>query len=196
MFTNHHANIVNSTTDFVVDILLLTLLCFFSFEGDAQNRYTSLYNKRVVSVRRMDRPLGSSGGSLGYGLPHSGVIVTLEDGSTWLVHKGIIKVPPFQSARFHLQFKFVILTGKDYSQGSSGCQAVVTDDRHMSSAWREVDRATCHQRHRLGSYVQKAGCQYNLFFDNCWDAVRRMMSLCRSRPSGGWWSGSGSESGH
>ena len=137
----------------------------------------------------MNRPLGSSGGSFGYRLPHSGVIVTLEDGSTWLVHKGkihIIKVPPFQS---YLQLKFVIRTGQDYSRGSSGCQAVVTYDRYMSSAWCEVDRATCRQRHRLGSYVQKAGCQYYLFFDNCLDAARRMMSLCRRRPSGGWWSG-------
>ena len=28
--------------------------------------------------------------NLGYGLPHAGVVVTLEDGSTWLVHKGNI----------------------------------------------------------------------------------------------------------
>ena len=82
VITNHHTNTVNSTIDFVIDILLLTLLYFFSCEVDAQNRYTSLYNKRVVSAQRMDRPLGSSGGSLGYGLPHSGVIVTLEDGAT------------------------------------------------------------------------------------------------------------------
>jgi len=85
----------------------------------------------------------------------------------------------------------VIIVGNDYSQGSSGCQAVVTDDRYMSSAWREVGRATCSQRHRLGSYVEEAGCQYNLFFDNCWNAASRMMNLCRRRPSsgGGWWSG-------
>ena len=148
--------------------------------------------QQACCQRSKDGPTWSSGGSLGYGLPHSGVIVTLEDGATWLVHKGkihIIKVPCFQSTWFHQQFKFVTLTGQDYSRGSSGCQAVVTDDRYMSRAWREVDRATCRQRHRLGSYVQKAGCQYNLFFDNCWSAARRMMSLCRSRPSGGWWSG-------
>ena len=55
---------------------------------DAHNPYTSLYNKRVVSVRKMERPLTSSGGSLGYGLPHSEVVVTLEDRTTWLIHKG------------------------------------------------------------------------------------------------------------
>ena len=98
VFTNHNTNTVNSTIDFVIDILLLTLLYFFSCEVDAQNRYTSLYNKRVVSARRMDRPLGSSGGSLGYGLPHSGVIVTLEDGATWLIHKG--KSIPSKLSRF------------------------------------------------------------------------------------------------
>ena len=53
---------------------------------DAQNQHTNLYNKRVVSAQRMDRPIG---GPLGQ-LPHSGVVVTLEDESTWLVHKGII----------------------------------------------------------------------------------------------------------
>ena len=103
---NHHTN---SITDYI-----LALLYFFSCEVDAQNQYTSLYNKCVVSARRMNRPLGSLGSSFGYRLPHSGVVVTLEDGSTWLVHKGksyyqhgwFIKVrfissrcmPPFQSA--------------------------------------------------------------------------------------------------
>ena len=53
---------------------------------DAQNQHTNLYNKRVVSAQRMDRPIGGILGSL----PHSGVVVTLEDESTWLVHKGII----------------------------------------------------------------------------------------------------------
>ena len=66
------------------------LLFLFPCEVDAPNPYTSLYNERVVSARRMNRPLASSGGSLGYGLPHSGVVVTLEDGSTWLIHKGKI----------------------------------------------------------------------------------------------------------
>ena len=124
----------------------------------------------------MERPLGSSGGSAGYGLPHSGVVVTLEDGSTWLVHKGKIIVMPAHSACFHLQTSCYV--GQDYSQGSSGCEAVVTDDAHMSSAWRMVESATCTTRHRLGNYVQEAGCQYRLFTDNCWHASTRMMNLC------------------
>ena len=84
---------------------------------DAQNRYTSLYNRRVVSARRMERPLGSSGGSLGYGLPHAGVVVTLEDRSTWLVHKGktriqlrtALQLPPSQSACSPANILIVIL---------------------------------------------------------------------------------------
>ena len=141
----------------------------------------------------MDRPLGSSGGSF-YTLPHSGVVVTLEDGSTWLVHKGIRSnlIPILYHAwlwhislilgvhTFTCKPLVIIIVGKDYSRGRSGCQAVVTDDRYMSSLWRVVDSATCNQRHRLGLYVQKAGCQYNLLSDNCWNAARRMMSLCRS----------------
>ena len=62
------------------------MLYFFPCEVEAQNPYTSLFNKRVVSARRMNRPLGSSGGSFGYCLPHSGVVVTLEDGSMLTKH--------------------------------------------------------------------------------------------------------------
>ena len=96
-------------------------------------------------------------------------------------------MPSSQSAWFHLQL-IVILIGQDYAQGSSGCQTVVTDDRYMSSTWREVDSATCHHRHRLGSYVEEAGCDYNLLCDNCLNAATQMMNLCR-RQSGRWLAG-------
>lgn len=67
-----------------------------SFSSQSDNRrphditskrgLTGLYNSRVDSVEHVTRPLGGSAGS--FGVKHSGVVVTTENGDRWLVHKG------------------------------------------------------------------------------------------------------------
>uniref|UniRef100_A0A3Q1BWP3 Uncharacterized protein n=1 Tax=Amphiprion ocellaris TaxID=80972 RepID=A0A3Q1BWP3_AMPOC len=71
---------------------------------------TNLYNSPVYNVERVVRPLGSSSAGAGP-FSHSGVRVTLPDNSQYLVHKG-----------------------SGYGISS---QMVVTDARHMSSAWQK-----------------------------------------------------------
>ncbi|KAG9344998.1 hypothetical protein JZ751_009538 [Albula glossodonta] len=68
-----------------------------------------LYNSGVHKAERMKRPLDGMPFSLG-ALSHSGVRVTLADGSQWLVHKG-----------------------DNFGKSS---QTVVVDTRHMSDKWR------------------------------------------------------------
>uniref|UniRef100_A0A3B3BHL6 Uncharacterized protein n=1 Tax=Oryzias melastigma TaxID=30732 RepID=A0A3B3BHL6_ORYME len=75
---------------------------------------TNLYNLRVMSAERMRRPLEPLKVELGP-ISHTGVRVTLEDGSQWLVHKG-----------------------NGFGRSS---QTVVTNARHMSNKWRVRGRS-------------------------------------------------------
>ena len=49
----------------------------------------ALLNMRVVKATRCERPLEGLNIKCGP-LKHSGVVVTLTDGSTWLIHKVIV----------------------------------------------------------------------------------------------------------
>uniref|UniRef100_A0A3B4X359 Uncharacterized protein n=1 Tax=Seriola lalandi dorsalis TaxID=1841481 RepID=A0A3B4X359_SERLL len=93
----------------------------------------------------MKRPLEGTSSWLGP-ISHSGVRVTLEDGTKWLVHKG-----------------------DGYGRSS---QTVVTDAQHMSRAWEVNFEGT----KRVSDFVSAGGSNYNLFTDNCHLGSRRMMN--------------------
>ena len=61
----------------------------FSLPHDVKTKsgLTKLYNKQVVKVQPVHRPLDGLSWKLGP-LKHSGVIVTTKDGKKYLVHKG------------------------------------------------------------------------------------------------------------
>uniref|UniRef100_A0A671Y917 Uncharacterized protein n=1 Tax=Sparus aurata TaxID=8175 RepID=A0A671Y917_SPAAU len=69
---------------------------------------TRLFNSPVYKAERMKRPLGGSSSVAGL-ISHSGVRVTLANGSQWLIHKG-----------------------KGYGISSD---TVVVDAQHMSRHW-------------------------------------------------------------
>ena len=54
----------------------------------------NIYNRRVIQAEKWKRPLdikfknNDIGRWLKYVVHHSGVVVTIDDGSRWLVHKG------------------------------------------------------------------------------------------------------------
>uniref|UniRef100_A0A3B4GFZ3 Uncharacterized protein n=1 Tax=Pundamilia nyererei TaxID=303518 RepID=A0A3B4GFZ3_9CICH len=110
---------------------------------------TRLYNSPVMTAERMKRPLEGTPVILGP-LSHSGVRVTLDDGSQWLIHKG----------------------------GGFGLssQTVVTDARHMSSAWRPVSSREFQGSKTVSDFVSAGGPNYNLVSDNCHLGSRRMMN--------------------
>ncbi|XP_068179000.1 uncharacterized protein [Antennarius striatus] len=108
-----------------------------------------LYNSPVFKAERMKRPLEGTSVVLGP-LSHSGVRVTLADGSRWLVHKG-----------------------DDYGVAS---QTVVTAARHMSSDWRVVQTLDFQGTRTVGDFVAAGGSDYSLIFDNCHLGSQRMMS--------------------
>nr|XP_046256732.1 uncharacterized protein LOC124065402 [Scatophagus argus] len=109
---------------------------------------TRLYNSPVYKAERMKRPLEGASFMLGP-LSHSGVRVTLADGSPWLVHKG-----------------------GNYGRSS---QTVVTDARHMSSDWRVVQTLNFQGTKKVADFVAAGGSDYSLIFDNCHMGSRRMM---------------------
>ncbi|KAG8010911.1 hypothetical protein GBF38_013735 [Nibea albiflora] len=109
---------------------------------------TRLYSSPVYKAERMKRPLGSSSFMIGP-ISHSGVRVTLADGSRWLIHKG-----------------------NNYGVSS---QTVVTSARHMSSDWRVVKVGDFQGRKTVGDFVATGGSDYDLLFDNChWASIRMM----------------------
>uniref|UniRef100_A0A665SU52 Uncharacterized protein n=1 Tax=Echeneis naucrates TaxID=173247 RepID=A0A665SU52_ECHNA len=116
----------------------------FDLSGSALTR---LYNSPVHQAERMKRPLEGASSWVGP-LSHSGVRVTLEDGSRWLIHKG-----------------------DGYGRSS---QTVVTDARHMSSAWE--DKVNFQGSKTVSDLVRAGGANYNLFTDNCHLGSRRMMN--------------------
>ncbi|AWO96208.1 Hypothetical protein SMAX5B_002564 [Scophthalmus maximus] len=149
---------------FLLSVVALTLLpvaaassSFSSGGGDSPPNHSydlsgsalsALLNSPVHDAERMKRPL--EGATSWFGpVSHSGVRVTLEDGTKWLVHKG------------------------DGFGVSS--QTVVTDARHMSSAWEPVSQKDFQGTKRVTDFVREGGTGYNLLLDNCHLGSRRMM---------------------
>ncbi|KAL6488937.1 hypothetical protein MHYP_G00026780 [Metynnis hypsauchen] len=100
-------------------VILLTECSWGTGKGNSYNYdlskmsdLTKLYNSKVYQADRMRRPLEGMSFQAGI-LSHSGVRVTLEDGTKWLVHKG-----------------------DGYGISS---QTVVVDARHMSTSWKIIE---------------------------------------------------------
>lgn len=119
----------------------------FPHDITSKQGLTDLYNSGVTKVEHVTRPLGGSGGSLG--VKHSGVVVTTDNGDRWLVHKG-----------------------SGYGDSS---ETVVTNAKHMSGDWQSGGVQSVKPGTRVVDYVKAGGSDYNLAFDNCHDASRRMM---------------------
>lgn len=107
-----------------------------------------LYNSKVFKAERMTRPLEGMSFQVGI-VSHSGVRVTIEDGTIWLVHKG-----------------------DGYGISS---QTVVVAARHMSSNWKIVETKNFGGSKTVSDFVKAGGTDYKLLFDNCHDAADRMM---------------------
>ncbi|XP_066571863.1 uncharacterized protein LOC136760395 [Amia ocellicauda] len=120
----------------------------YSYDLSKQSDLTKLYNSKVYIADRMRRPL--EGTSFMFGkLSHSGVRVTLADGTKWLIHKG-----------------------NDFGISS---QTVVVDARHMSSSWKIIETKNFQGSKRVTDFVKAGGTDYSLIFDNCHDGADRMM---------------------
>ncbi|KAL7394048.1 hypothetical protein ABVT39_019809 [Epinephelus coioides] len=110
---------------------------------------TRLYNSPVYEAERMKRPLDGTSVVIGP-ISHSGVRVTLADGSQWLIHKG-----------------------GNYGISS---QTVVVRATHMSSDWRVVETRDFQGTKKVADFVAAGGSDYSLIFDNCHLGSRRMMN--------------------
>jgi hypothetical protein len=130
-------------------VALLNLLILPSL--DAQS-LTELYNSRVTSAQRYERPLDMRAPQWFKNLlpNHCGVVVTLANGQRWMVHKG-----------------------NEFGQAS---QTVVVSARHMSSNW-QLKQTKSIRNSRVASYVSAGGKNYNAITDNCLHACSRMMAL-------------------
>ncbi|WP_272581421.1 MULTISPECIES: hypothetical protein, partial [unclassified Providencia] len=120
----------------------------YNYDLSKMSDLTKLYNSKVFMAERMTRPLEGMTFQAGM-LSHSGVRITLEDGTKWLVHKGN---------------RYGILSN-----------TVVVAARHMSNNWKIVETKNFHGSKRVTDFVAAGGTDYKLLFDNCHDAADRMM---------------------
>ncbi|KAI0235580.1 hypothetical protein LSAT2_013888 [Lamellibrachia satsuma] len=125
----------------------------FNHDINTQSGLTALFNHRVVKATRWERPLSGWPVKLGI-LKHSGVVVVLDDGRQYLIHKG-----------------------SQYGTPKGG-QTVVVEIRRKSPKWTEV-RGSSKQVHisKVTDYVAAGGSIYKTLADNCHDAADRMMAL-------------------
>lgn len=133
---------------FFTIVLLVIIQCIFG------QSLSQIYNSNVIKAERWKRPFASSAPRswFQYVVSHSGVVVTLKNGSKYLVHKG-----------------------NEYGIAS---QTVVVSANYMSSAWSLVSQCNLMRYRTVGDYVRAGGATYSIFFDNCNHASTRMMNLC------------------
>ena len=58
--------------------------------------------------------------------------------------------------------------------GENG-QTVVVDAKHMSKNWESVRSRDVRKNVDIGDLVEAGGKDYNLIFDNCYRAVKRIV---------------------
>ncbi|CAJ1061337.1 uncharacterized protein LOC121641292 [Xyrichtys novacula] len=110
---------------------------------------TKLYNSGVYKAEKVVRPLGNLKDTYGP-ISHSGVRVTREDGSQFLIHKG-----------------------DGYGVSS---QTVVVKADHMSSAWKTVSSKDFNGGKTVADFVKAAGETYDICSANCHHAADDMMN--------------------
>ncbi|XP_053095912.1 uncharacterized protein LOC128320236 [Pangasianodon hypophthalmus] len=120
----------------------------YSYDLSKMSDLRKLYNSKVYQADRMTRPLEGLSFQAGV-LSHSGVRVTLADGTKWLVHKG---------------------DGFGISS-----QTVVVDARHMSRSWKIRETKNFGGSKTVSDFVKAGGTDYSLLFNNCHNAAGRMM---------------------
>uniref|UniRef100_A0A8C5FLM3 Uncharacterized protein n=1 Tax=Gadus morhua TaxID=8049 RepID=A0A8C5FLM3_GADMO len=120
----------------------------YNFDIAKKSDLTRLYNSKVYKAERMRRPFGILGTTIGP-ISHTGFVVTLEDGSRGLIHKG--------------------------NGFGNSSQTVVVDVKHMSSDWKNNFKG----KKTVADFVADGGSKYCLLFNNCRDATTRMMTPFR-----------------
>uniref|UniRef100_A0A667Y7R6 Uncharacterized protein n=1 Tax=Myripristis murdjan TaxID=586833 RepID=A0A667Y7R6_9TELE len=124
-----------------LDVALL--LIFF------QSLFMTLLASPVYEAELVRRPKRPWPVELGY-ISHSGVRVTLEDGSQWLIHNG--------------------------SGNGISSDTVVVSDRFMSSKWRVRQRHWTSPG-TVSDLVEAGGREYSLWSNNCHQAAERILDL-------------------
>ena len=117
-----------------------------------ESELISHYKKRVTQAQIWERPLHQSPGLQPLGIVHQGIVVTMEDGKTYLVHK--------------------VASGDDDGLGIT----IVTDSSKMGAQWSLVKTKKVKSA-KLEDYLDACGEKYDVRSDNCIHAVKRMWEL-------------------
>lgn len=127
----------------------------------SQAELQQLLNVSVLSSELWQRPLKSTANSVVahvIGFVHQGVVVNLDDGSKYIVHK-------FQD------------TG-DQQAGAQPLKAkvVVAPFRNIGAKWTIRGSKRCRES-SVGDFLRECGTVYDVYSGNCQHAAQRMMAL-------------------
>ncbi|KAK6491236.1 hypothetical protein HHUSO_G6000 [Huso huso] len=120
----------------------------FPHDLKSQADIKALYKLRVFRAERLERPLTNLSAAAGP-ISHTGVRVTLEDKSQWLIHKG--------------------------SGFGLSSETVVVKAEHISDKWKVIGSKDFGGTKTVSDFVKAGGTDYSVLFDNCHDGSKRMM---------------------
>ncbi|XP_028437552.1 uncharacterized protein LOC114557973 [Perca flavescens] len=176
---------VNLMILFAVAVAVAVALPADPEESPAEEEEIRFYEAPVFKAERMERPLKGVPLKL-RPVSHSGVRVTIANGSRWLIHKlnnssdSTEKV--VASARdMRSNGKGLVIKGKKYinyyvnNYGDSP-DTVVISAQDMGSNWTLEETKDFKGKKTVGRMLRDAGYEYSLSSDNCHHAANRMMN--------------------
>ncbi|XP_039663274.1 uncharacterized protein LOC120563185 [Perca fluviatilis] len=166
-------------------VAVAVYLLAVSVESPAEEEEIRLYDAPVFKAEKMKRPLKVAPIKLGP-VSHSGVRVTIKNGSRWLVHKlnnsSDSSDTLVGSARdMRSNGKGLVIKGNKYinyyvnNYGDSP-DTVVISAPHLRSDWTLVQTKDFNGTKTVGRMLKDAGYEYSLLSDNCHHAADRMMN--------------------
>ena len=149
-----------------------------SFSPIPTEHLNEILFKKVIRVELWERPLDNYGEILG-GV-HRGVVIILEDGSRYLVHKtaaseaswrDVLGIPPVPPPENRNQVMI------ERPQDSSLATIIVADCTKMGTRWKMLESRRLRASKKVLDFIEACGTSYNLMTDNCNTAATRMMEL-------------------
>ena len=130
---------------------------------------------KVVNAELWQRPLKNLDDFKLFGLVHKGVVVTLENGARYLIHKF-----PKDDAGISAKIGTGVNKGAsgdvegDDTEGKAVIKVVKADS--MGRKWEKIKDKPV-QKSTIQDFIKACGQKYRLFSDNCINAANNMMAI-------------------
>ena len=141
----------------------------------SSNELISIMLMQVKKAELWERPLENIAGLFEkFGAVHQGVVVTLENGARYVIHKFARDNTGFGSSSRNAQDGHA--ENIEVNDDQESANVIVATATDMGKKWSRVkDKRIRHST--VDDFVKVCGNEYRLFSDNCIHAASRMMDL-------------------